>query len=124
MIVRFRVKPGKLELYNQAMDFILSTAEAKEPYVLEYNIYKNAEGVYTQYERYADEAALHRHLEVTMDGQIKWAEATEIEQVIILGDMSEQFWNLYGNENTHGYSLFRKIKRQNLVANPFALRRR
>jgi hypothetical protein len=46
-----------------------------------------------------------------MDGQIKWAEATEIEQVIILGDMSEHFWNLYGSENTHGYSLFRKIKR-------------
>ena len=111
VIVRFRVKPAKLELYKQAMDFILSTAEAKEPYVLEYNIYKNAEGVYTQYERYADEAALHRHLEVTMDGQIKWAEATSIEQVIVLGDMSEHFWNLYGNENTHGYSLFRKIKR-------------
>ena len=46
-----------------------------------------------------------------MDGQSKWAEAIEIEQVIILGDMSERFWNLYGSENTHGYSLFRKIKR-------------
>ena len=111
VIVRFRVKPGKLELYNQATDFILSTAETKEPYVLEYNIYKNEEGVCTQYERYADEAALHRHREGTMDIQIKWAEAIEIDQVIILGDMSERFWNLYGNENTHGYSLFRKIKR-------------
>ena len=111
VIVRFRVKPGKLELYKQAIDFILPIAETKEPYVLEYNIYKNAEGVYTQYERYADEAALHRHLEGTMDGQTKWAEAIEIEQVIILGDMSEHFWNLYGSENTHGYSLFRKIKR-------------
>ena len=111
VIVRFRVKPAKLELYKQAMDFILSTAEAKEPYVLEYNIDKNAEGVYTQFERYVDEAALHRHLEGTMDGQIKWAEVTEIEQVIILGDMSERFWNLYGSQNTHGYSLFRKIKR-------------
>ena len=111
VIVRFRVKPGKLELYKQAMDVILSTAEAKEPYVLEYNIYNNAEGVYTQYERYADEAALHRHLEGTMDTQIKWADAVKIEQVIILGDMSERFWNLYGSENTHGYSLLRKIKR-------------
>ena len=111
VIVRFRVKPGKLELYKEAMDFILSTAEAKEPYVLEYNIYKNAEGVYTQYERYADEAAIHRHLEGTMESQIKWAGAIEIEQVIILGDMSERFWNLYGNGNTRGYSLFRKIKR-------------
>ena len=46
-----------------------------------------------------------------MESQIKWAEAIEIDQVIILGDMSERFWNLYGNENTHGYSLFRKIKR-------------
>ena len=53
VIVRFRVKPGKLEAYKQAMDFILSTAEAKEPYVLEYDIYKNVEGVYTQYERFA-----------------------------------------------------------------------
>jgi quinol monooxygenase YgiN len=111
VIVRFRVKPGKLEIYQQAMKFILSNAETKEPYVLEYNIYKNAEGVYAQYERYADEAALHRHLAGTMDSQIKWAEATEIEQVIILGNMSERFWNLYGNEKTHGYSLFRKIKR-------------
>ncbi|HEX8797911.1 MAG TPA: antibiotic biosynthesis monooxygenase [Terriglobales bacterium] len=111
VIVRFRVKPGNLELYKQAMDFILSTAEAKEPYVLEYNVYKNAESAYTQYERYADEAALHRHLEGTMESQIKWAKAIEIEQVIVLGDMSEHFWNLYGSENTHGYSLFRKIKR-------------
>jgi quinol monooxygenase YgiN len=111
VIFWFRVKPDKLELYKQAIDFILPITEAKESYVLEYKIYKNAEGVYTQHERFADEAALHRHLEVTMDGQIKWAEATEIEQVIILGDMSEHFWNLYGNENTHGYSLFRKIKR-------------
>ena len=111
VIVPFRVKPGKLEVYKQAMDFILSTAEAKEPYVLEYDIYKNAEGVYTQYERYADEAALHRHLKGTMDGQTKWAEAIEIEEVIVLGDMSEHFWNLYGSENSHGYSLFRKIKR-------------
>ena len=111
VVFRFRVKPDKLELYNQAIDLILPIAEAKEPYVLEYNIYKNAEGVYTQYERYADEAALHRHLEVTKDGQIKWAETIEIEQVIVLGDMSEHFWNLYGSENTHGYSLFRKIKR-------------
>jgi quinol monooxygenase YgiN len=111
VVFRFRVKPDKLELYKQAIDLILPIAEAKEPYVLEYKIYKNAEGVYTQHERFADEAALHRHLEVTMDGQIKWAEATEIEQVIVLGDMSERFWNLYGNENTHGYSLFRKIKR-------------
>jgi len=111
VIFWFRVKPDKLELYKQAIDFILPITEAKESYVLEYKIYQNAEGVYTQHERFADEAALHRHLEVTMDGQIKWAEATEIEQVIILGDMSEHFWNLYGNENTHGYSLFRKIKR-------------
>lgn len=70
VIVRFRVKPGKLEIYKQAMDFILSIAEPKEQHVLEYNIYKNAEGVYTQYERYADEAALHLHLEGTMDSQI------------------------------------------------------
>ena len=111
VIVRFRVKPGKLEIYKQATDFILSTAEAKEPYVLEYNVYKNAEGVYTQYERYADEAALHRHLEGTMDNQIKWADSIEIDQVIILGDMSERFWNLYGNEKTQGYSLFRTINR-------------
>ena len=111
VIVRFRVKPGKLEIYKQSTDLILSTAEATEPYVIESNIYKNAEGVYTQYERYADEAALHRHLEGTMDNQVKWAETVEIDQVIILGDMSERFWNLYGNENTHGYSLFRKIMR-------------
>ena len=111
VIFRFRVKPGKLEVYQQAIDFILPITEAKESYVLEYEIYKNAEGVYTQHERFADEAALHRHLEGTMDNQIKWAESTEIEQVIILGDMSERFWNLYGSENTHGYSLFRKIKR-------------
>ena len=49
VIVRFRVKPGKLELYKEAIDFILSTAEAKESYVLEYKINRNAEGVYTQY---------------------------------------------------------------------------
>ena len=108
VVFRFRVKPDKLELYKQAIDLVLPITEARESYVLEYEIYENAEGVYTQHERFADEAALHRHLEVTMDGQIKWAEATEVEQVIILGDMSKHFWNLYGNENTHGYSLFRK----------------
>jgi hypothetical protein len=31
--------------------------------------------------------------------------------MIILGEMRERFWNLYGSEETHGYSLFKRIKR-------------
>ncbi|MFE7712355.1 putative quinol monooxygenase [Streptomyces sp. NPDC057486] len=111
LVFRFRVKPGKLEQFQKAIDHILPITEEKEPYVLEYNIYKNAEGVYTQHERYADEDAMFRHLEATAEGQKEWAEATEVEEVNVLGDASDRFWDLFGSPRTHAYSPFRNVKR-------------
>lgn len=111
IVFRFKVKAGEEERYQRAIDSILPITEEQEPYVLEYEIYRDADGVYTQHERYADEDAVHRHMEVTAPGQADWAAATDLEQVIVLGDMSEKFWNLYGGPHAKGYSPFRKIKR-------------
>ncbi|RKE07927.1 putative quinol monooxygenase [Catellatospora citrea] len=111
VVFRFRVKPGKQEQYQKAIDYILPITEAKEPYVLEYNIYNNIEGVFTQHERYADEAALHRHMELTAQGQQDWAEAIELEDVVVLGEMSDKFWSLYGGPHAHGFQEFRRVAR-------------
>lgn len=54
---------------------------------------------------------MFRHLEATAEGQKQWAEATEVEEVNVLGDASDRFWDLFGSPRTHAYSPFRKVKR-------------
>lgn len=108
---RFRVKPGKLEQFQKSIDHILPIVEEKEPHVLAYNIYKNAEGVYTQHERYVDKDAMWRHMEATAEGQKEWAEATEVEEVNVLGEASDRFCDLFGSPRTHSYAAFRKVRR-------------
>ncbi|MFF4350907.1 hypothetical protein [Streptomyces sp. NPDC001530] len=55
--------------------------------------------------------AMFRHLEATAQGQQDWAEATEVEEVNVLGDASDKFWDLFCGPRTHAYSLFRNVKR-------------
>src|SRR5262245_41385223 len=85
LVFTFRVKPDEQDLYERAIDALLPVTERDEPYVLEYEIYRDAEDLYTQHERYVDEDAMFRHLEVTEAAQVDWAEATDVQQVFVLG---------------------------------------
>lgn len=111
LVFHFRVKPGMEDRYQQAMDRMLPVIEVQEPYVLAYNIYRNGDGLYTQHERYVDEDAMWRHLEVTAQGQEEWAAATAVEDVTVLGDVSEKFWEVFGAHGPRGFSAFRKVAR-------------
>jgi quinol monooxygenase YgiN len=102
LFFRFRVKPGKQDQYQKAIDHIVSITEEQEPYVLAYEIYRDDDGVYAQHERYVDEDAMFRHLEVTATGQQDWAESTDVLEVFVLGDATERFWNQFGGPHAHG----------------------
>src|SRR5262249_13536219 len=96
LVFRFRVKPGKEDVYQQAIDHILPVTEQHEPDVLAYDIFRDDEGVYAQHEQYVDEDAMFRHLELTAPGQQDWAESTEVLDVLVLGAVTERFWSQFG----------------------------
>ncbi|MGO4249912.1 hypothetical protein AB4Y87_22135 [Paenarthrobacter sp. RAF54_2] len=72
-------------LFQSYLEKVLPVTEADEPYILAYEIFQNEEGVYTQREVYADGDALAKHFELTADGQVDFAAATEILSLIALG---------------------------------------
>ncbi|MEV7388690.1 MULTISPECIES: antibiotic biosynthesis monooxygenase [unclassified Streptomyces] len=111
LVFRFHLKPGMEERYEKATTYILERTQ-EEPYVLEYSIHRSADGAsYTQHERYADEEAMWRHLEVTQQGQAEWAEATQVEEVNVLGEPSERFWDTFGGNGPRVFAPFRKVNR-------------
>ncbi len=52
-----------------------------------------------------------RHLQVTAEGQTAWAEATELLQLMAVGELSEQYWKAYGGPKMAGYQRFREVTR-------------
>jgi quinol monooxygenase YgiN len=114
MFFRYTVKAGQQERYQAYLDKVLPVTEAQEPYILEYEIFRTEDGTYLQHERYENEDALHKHMQVTADGQADFAAATELMDLHAVGQLSESYWNTvdsYGIPSTYGYSRFRAIQR-------------
>ncbi len=107
----YRVKDGQQARFEQYLELVPPVTEEREPYVLEYEIFQHADGSYLQHERYEDEAAMMRHLQVTAQGQAAWAQATELLQLMAVGDLSEQYWTSYGGPRMAGYQRFREVAR-------------
>lgn len=107
----YRVKDGHQARFDHYLELVPPVTEEKEPYVLEYEIFRQTDGSYLQHERYADEAAMIRHLQVTAEGQSAWAEATELLQLMAVGQLSEQYWNSYGGPKMAAYQRFREVAR-------------
>jgi quinol monooxygenase YgiN len=88
-IFTFQVKEGKESEFDALTSRQLAVTTEKDPGVLIYNIFKNGDGTYCQFERYKDSAALAAHLANTADLLAQWYGMTEITQMIVLGDIDD-----------------------------------
>jgi quinol monooxygenase YgiN len=107
----YRVKEGEEALFEQYLAKVLPVTESQEPYVLEYHLFRNADGTVFQHERYADEAAIRDHLRVTADGQADWAAATELLEIRMVGPLSEAFLDEFSVPTSAQFQRFREVAR-------------
>lgn len=85
--------PTRFQAY---LDKVLPVTEADEPYVLGYEIFQGADGTYFQHEKYENEAAIARHMELTASGQADFAASTKMISVSMLGPVSDEFREQHG----------------------------
>lgn len=111
LIFRYRIKPGQEERFQAYLDKVLSVTEAQEPYVLEYQIFRQADGSYLQHERYESEEAVARHLALTAEGQADFHAAAEIIDVMAVGELKQSFWDQFDGPQFFRYARFREVAR-------------
>jgi quinol monooxygenase YgiN len=109
----YRIKPGMEERFQAYLDKVLPVTEAQEPYVLSYEIFQGSDGTYFQHERYENEDAVWKHMEVTASGQADFAASTEMISLVILGELSQKFRDTFGADVDLGaeYLPFRQVAR-------------
>jgi quinol monooxygenase YgiN len=106
----YRVKPGMDGRYQAYLDKVLLVTEMHEPYVLRYEIFRGDDGTYFQHERYKNEDAIWKHMELTASGQEDFAAATEMLSLTMLGELSQRFRDTYGVRVS--YTPFRQVARK------------
>ena len=111
MYFRYRVKPGQEDRYQSYLDKVLPVTERDEPYITEYEILKCEDGSYLQHERYSKPDDIAAHMSLTADGQADFIAATELIDLKVVGEMSSEFWEMYGGPHATAYSRFKAIKR-------------
>jgi len=94
MIFSFKVKNGKQERYEKVLTEQLQITK-NESGTLSYEIFKNEDGIYFQNELYVNEAACMTHVQNTAVQLQEWMELTEIQQLIALGPLSDEFKTQY-----------------------------
>jgi quinol monooxygenase YgiN len=109
LIFSYRVTDEKR--FRDYLQKVLPVTEADEPYMLEYEIYKNAEGIYIQHEVYADADALSKHFKLTAEGQADWAAATDLINLVALGDPPADWFETHQIPRSTAYSKFRSVAR-------------
>lgn len=77
--------------FQRYVDAVLPVTERDEPYVLEYSLARDTDGVVLQHERYENEDAIRKHLEATATGQKLWGESTELIDIRFVGPLSDGF---------------------------------
>ncbi|WP_425860899.1 hypothetical protein [Arthrobacter sp. TWP1-1] len=60
------------DLFEKYLATVLPVTEKEEPYVLEYNLARAADGTILQHERYENEEAIGRHLALTAEPRTRW----------------------------------------------------
>lgn len=105
-IFSFKVKQENETAYQNMLDTVLEKVQ-NEPGTLMYEIFKDKDGVYCQHERYANEAALWEHVQNTAPELQQWFEFTEIQQLIILGDISDKMIETYNVKEY--YTPFKRV---------------
>lgn len=100
--------PARFEDY---LDIALPLTQDEEPYVLEYSLARNSDGIVLQHERYENEAAIAKHLEVTAEGQKAWNEATELLDIRFVGPLSDEFFSQWEVPENSRWGRYRSIQR-------------
>ncbi|MFC9341508.1 putative quinol monooxygenase [Streptomyces sp. NPDC057020] len=110
-LFHYRVKPGKEELFQDYQRKVLPVTEEQEPYVLGYEIFQAPDGTYFQHEHYENEEAVWKHMELTADGQKDWAEATEMIQLTMVGNLTQKFRDVFLRGSGTDFKPFRSVSR-------------
>ncbi|WP_432013578.1 putative quinol monooxygenase [Streptomyces cucumeris] len=110
-LFHYRVKPGMEDRFQDYLTKVLPVTEAQESYVLSYEIFQAPDGTYFQIERYENEEAVWKHLELTADGQKAWSEATELIQLTMVGDLTQRFRDQFLGGGGIDFKPFREISR-------------
>ncbi|WP_405427558.1 putative quinol monooxygenase [Streptomyces erythrochromogenes] len=105
------MKPGMEDRFQASMEKVLPVTEAREPYVLGYEIFQAPDGSYYQHEHYENEAAVWKHMELTADGQKDWAEATEMIQLTMVGNLTQEFRDTFLGGGGTEFRPFRRVSR-------------
>jgi quinol monooxygenase YgiN len=108
-LFNYRIKPGMEDRYQAYLDKVLLVTEAKEPYVLGYEIFRGDDGTYFQHERYENEDAVWKHMELTAAAQEDFAASTDMLSISMLGELSQKFRDAFGIGIS--YTPFRQITR-------------
>jgi quinol monooxygenase YgiN len=111
LIFRYRIRPGSQSRYDEYLAQALPVVEKQEPYISSYRINRSTDGVYLQHEVYEDEAAVHRHMELTASAQQAFAESTELIDVMTIGPLSDRFWDAYSGPNMSSYHRWHHVRR-------------
>ncbi|WP_432013594.1 antibiotic biosynthesis monooxygenase [Streptomyces cucumeris] len=110
-LFHYRVKPGKEELFESAVERIFSATEAGQPYVFICELYQAPDGSYYQVERYENEEAVWKHMEIGAEPEADWAEATEILQLTMLGNLTQKFRDHFLEGEGTKFKPVRAVKR-------------
>jgi quinol monooxygenase YgiN len=97
--------------FQQYLDNSVPITEKDEPWVLEYNIHRGADGVVFQHERYADEAAIHKHMALTAEWQELHAASTKYIDIRVVGPVSDEFKAALVDYNPTFWNRFRAVER-------------
>lgn len=111
LLFTYRVKPGEEERFAASQRSIYPITEGEEPYVLEYELFQREDGSYLQHERYFDEAAIQRHLDATAEGQALWNAAVDLDEVFVIGPVSQDFVDRVGGPHLHVLTRVSEVQR-------------
>ena len=90
LIFRYRITDQAR--FDEYLAKVVPVTEVDEPYVLEYHLFRSEDGTMLQHERYENKAAIRRHMTVTAEGQADWAAATELLDLMAVGELSPAYW--------------------------------
>jgi len=115
IFVRYTLKAGQEEAYQTYLTSLEARMNVAGPGVLGYAVFQGHDGAYLQHERYVDEDAFNRHIMTISPLIERFNAVTQILNVRLVGELSDAFWATCGSANSHGFSLYRIIRRDDMA---------
>ncbi|NYJ73178.1 antibiotic biosynthesis monooxygenase [Allobranchiibius huperziae] len=108
--LHFRYRITDEARFDEYLALVPPITESQEPYVLEYELARDHD-IVLQHERYEDEAAIARHLDVTAEGQRARAESTELLDIRFVGALSDDFKQRNDTPLATWWTRYRSVER-------------